>query len=192
MVSIYLKLIFLFFRVDSKNRCCRLLFHLVVLNGTVIHLRKYRFSFTSYCDCCNHYWSSVVLNRWYSRYFPPLILRWCNNPNYRSRCIFLCTRSGTISVFRAWSLGTLGNETKSTLDGTLKMASLLLRCSGILEYVRCWRIWFLNQSTNFALLYPRLDHDCCSCSRRIIRWVTLLSTRLRILNRSLFTSGYTI
>lgn len=38
MVSIYLKLIFLFFCVDSKNRCCRLLFHLVVLNGTVIHL----------------------------------------------------------------------------------------------------------------------------------------------------------
>ena len=45
---------------------------------------------------------------------------------------------------------------------------------------------FLINPPIYALLYPRLEHDCCSCSRRIIRCVWLLSTRLRILNRSLF------
>ena len=83
-------------------------------------------------------------------------------------------------------------QQKNTLDGTPKMASLLLRSRGILEYVRCWRIWFLNQSTNFALLYPRLEHHCRSCSRCIIRCIRFLSIRLRILNCSLFTPRYTI
>ena len=170
----------------------RRLLRSILCSGALIHLRKFRFSFASYCDCGNYYWSGIILNRRYSWYVPPLILRWCNHTNYRSRCVILCTWSGSISVIRSWSLGTLGNETKSTLDGTLKMASLLLRCSGILEHVRCWRIWFLNQPTNFALLYPRLEHHCRSCSRRIIRCVWFLSVRFRILNRSLFTSRYTI
>ena len=50
--------------------------------------------------------------------------------------------------------------------------------------------FLINPPIRFII--SKLEHHCRSCSRRIIRCVWFLSIRFRILNRSLFTSRYTI